>query len=145
MLMFGAQAAQTSQTLRLTSERLEQSPRSTPISHTLPITPVTPTSKHAAPIASDDDPILEDSPELETWLAGLDADPIRGRLNVRYAQYSPALQDAGLLELNDLLDLKLEKLAELGNMNWGTASRLLKFALTDHNKLLGKGNHSCLI
>ncbi|KAM6502833.1 hypothetical protein JOM56_002810 [Amanita muscaria] len=132
MMMFGAQALQF------------QSLRNAPAAvtdHTLvyppfpqqpaPAGPLPTTQKRSADLF-DVEP--EDSLELVSWLESLDTDPVRGKFNLNYAQYGPILGTHGFLEVNDLIDLTSDKLAELGGMTWGTANRILKFALADHQK-----------
>ncbi|KAF8224839.1 hypothetical protein L208DRAFT_1380934 [Tricholoma matsutake] len=46
------------------------------------------------------------------------------------------LEAHGLLEVNDLLDLTPDKLAELGGMAWGTTNHILKFAVTNYQKIV---------
>ncbi|KIL55692.1 hypothetical protein M378DRAFT_90510 [Amanita muscaria Koide BX008] len=132
MMMFGAQALQF------------QSLRNAPAAvtdHTLVYPPFPqqpapagplPTSQKRSADLFDVEP--EDSLELVSWLESLDTDPVRGKFNLNYAQYGPILGTHGFLEVNDLIDLTSDKLAELGGMTWGTANRILKFALADHQK-----------
>ena len=130
MMMFGAQALQFQSLRNAPAAVMEQTLAST--SHVAPSTPAL-NPKRSADLF-DVEP--EDSLELASWLESLDTDLVRGKFNVNYAQYGPTLGAHGFLEVNDLLDLTSDKLAELGGMAWGTANRMLKFAVTDHQKIV---------
>ncbi|KAJ6503538.1 hypothetical protein C8R45DRAFT_1091311 [Mycena sanguinolenta] len=52
-------------------------------------------------------------PEVETWLAELDSDPIRGRIKLNYSQYGACLIKNGLYELSDVAKVSVDKLIEL--------------------------------
>jgi hypothetical protein len=152
MMVFGAQALQF--------QGLRHTPAAVPMEHTLvsqpipqqpapapaplptsqvPSTPAALTLKRSAEF--DIEP--EYSPELVLWLKGLDADTVHGKFNLNYGQYGPGLTTHGFLEMNDLLDLTPDKLAELGGMAWGTANLILKFALTDYQKIAKHTKCTC--
>ncbi|KAF8229465.1 hypothetical protein L208DRAFT_1424146 [Tricholoma matsutake] len=143
MMMFGVQALQfqglchTPAAVPMEPQPIPQQPAVVPAPALLPTsqvpsTPATLTLKWSAEF--DIEP--EDSLELVSWLEGLNADTVRGKFNLNYGQYGPALAAHGLLEVNDLLDLMPDKLAELGGMVWGTANRILKFAVTNYQKIV---------
>jgi hypothetical protein len=76
-------------------------------------------------------------PLISQWLALLDGDTSRGEDNLDYSQYTDALRENGIIRLDDLLAIQTtEKLQALGGMNWGTASRLLRYAEEDRDDLL---------
>lgn len=137
-MLMGASALQTSQALRFATGGSEAPITPGPPHHTesVPQTPHTPSPTLQKRPADFNTPVeIENSPELSTWLFELNTDPVWGKLNVNYQQYSAALHNAGLLELTDLADLDTDKLVELGGMPFGTAKRVLKFASMDLLKL----------
>jgi len=74
-----------------------------------------------------------DVPDLDVWLASLDAHAIRGKNNINYVQYLTKFGEHGLIDLQDLEGLSAEKLQELCGMPFGTANRLVKFVAEDLN------------
>jgi hypothetical protein len=76
-------------------------------------------------------------PPISDWLASLDCDANHGEDNLNYSQYADALHQNGIIQLDNLFAVQTaEKLQVLGEMNWGTASRLLGFAEEDRDDLL---------
>ena len=94
-----------------------------PISTPTPFTP-TPTLKcHQEAIV--------DIPDLDVWLALVDAHVICGKNNINYLQYLAKFSEHGLLDLQDLKGLSAEKLQELCGMPFGMANLLVKFVARD--------------
>jgi hypothetical protein len=76
-------------------------------------------------------------PHISEWLMSLDRDANRGEDDINYSQYANSLRENGIIRLDDLLAVQTaEKLQKFGEMNWGTASRLLRFAEEDRDDLL---------
>jgi hypothetical protein len=72
-------------------------------------------------------------PDIATWLAGLDADPNRGRLNLNFSQYQNLLLENGFYELSDIANVLPEQLQKVlgGGMTFGLANRLVTHAKED--------------
>jgi hypothetical protein len=72
-------------------------------------------------------------PDIATWLAGLDADPNRGRLNLNFSQYQNLLLENGFYELSDIANVSPEQLQKVlgGKMTFGLANRLVTHAKED--------------
>ncbi|KAF8185554.1 hypothetical protein K438DRAFT_1973853 [Mycena galopus ATCC 62051] len=80
-----------------------------------------------------DVPTADICPDIGTWLAELDSDPIRGRININYSQYNDILLGQGFFELSDLANVSEEQLVTVmeGRMNFGVANRLVTYAKAD--------------
>jgi hypothetical protein len=85
-------------------------------------------SKHQVPI---------EYPDIMPWLSSLDADPFQGKKQLQFAQYRAALLENGIIDLSDVVLLTPEKLQELGWMNFGIASHLIRYAKEDEEELQG--------
>ncbi|KAF8183574.1 hypothetical protein K438DRAFT_1766861 [Mycena galopus ATCC 62051] len=72
-------------------------------------------------------------PDIAAWLTDLDLDPVRGRMQLNYAQYTLVLRDNGFFELSDLANVSAEQLLSVlnGGMNFGVANRLVTYAKED--------------
>ncbi|KAJ7447640.1 hypothetical protein FB451DRAFT_1411735 [Mycena latifolia] len=84
--------------------------------------------------ASEEFPSPDICPDIGTWLANLDSDPIRGRMKLNYMQYSDLLINDGFFELSDLTNVSADKLLSLpggDQMNFGIANRLVTYAKED--------------
>jgi len=94
-----------------------------PISAPTPFMPTPTLKRHQEGIV--------DVPDLDVWLASVDAHVIRGKNNINYLQYLAKFSEHSLLDLQDLEGLSAEKLQELCGMPFGTANRLVKFVAED--------------
>jgi hypothetical protein len=85
-------------------------------------------------LCSFDDMILY--PGMKVWLDSCDSHVIRGRDGENYAQYAGALLGQRFLRLDDFVELQVAELQAIcGDMELGTARRLLHFAQKDVAKL----------
>jgi hypothetical protein len=80
--------------------------------------------------------LADKSPDIDVWLTSLDQHPVRGRKQLNFAQYVEYLHANRIIELSDVVPLSADQLRELGGMNFGIASRLLRFATEDNEELL---------
>jgi hypothetical protein len=80
-----------------------------------------------------DAPVADLCPDIGTWLTQLDADPIRGRMNINYGQYNNILLEQGFFELSDLANVSAEQLVAVmeGRVNFGVVNRLVTYAKED--------------
>ncbi|KAH7918015.1 hypothetical protein BV22DRAFT_1134919 [Leucogyrophana mollusca] len=80
--------------------------------------------------------VVEDYPDIDEWLASLDRHPVRGRKSPNFSQYTAKLIENGITELGDLIHVSVEKLQELGGMNFGIANCMYRFAQEDNDALI---------
>lgn len=104
--------------------------------------PVSPAVTRKRASESDDEELNVRYPAITDWLETLDVDWERGSDGLNYVQYKDVLtgnEGLGLVRLDELLAIKTpEKLQELTKFNWGTASRLMRYAKEDSKKLIGQ-------
>jgi hypothetical protein len=83
-------------------------------------------------------------PELQHWLAELEANPTRNKHGEPFTKFADALVNTHkLFTIDDIVSLTATELAQVGNMEFGTASRLIRFARDDVVGL-EKSKRSCL-
>ena len=71
-------------------------------------------------------------PELQTWLGELEADQTRNKHSEQFTKFADTLvQTHKLFTIDDIVSLTAAELAQVGNMEFGTASRLIRFAKDD--------------
>jgi hypothetical protein len=70
--------------------------------------------------------------ELKPWFEELEGNQIRNKHAVKYTQYTDVLVDMHkLFTIEDLVSLTGAELAAVGNMEFGTALRIIRFAKED--------------
>lgn len=83
-------------------------------------------------------------PELQQWLADLEVNPTRNKHGEQFTKFADALVNTHkLFTIDDIVSLTATELAQVGNMEFGTASRVIRFA-KDDAAALEKSKRSCL-
>lgn len=88
-------------------------------------------SSPAAPASSPSKAPPSQNVELDQWLSQVDAHSERGKRNANYAQYQYALAKKGIFDLDDLVRLTDDQLAEFTGLELGFRERLFRFARED--------------
>ncbi|KAJ7664803.1 hypothetical protein B0H17DRAFT_1211161 [Mycena rosella] len=78
------------------------------------------------------------APDIQQWLSSLDSDPVRGRHNSYFVQYTQSLENSGILDLTDIEDLSAAEIAQFSTAPIGTVNRIVKYAKEDLAKLLNE-------
>jgi hypothetical protein len=103
-----------------------------PSSHNNYLTPSPPTQSSPLPSKRQATDAAIDYPTLDEWLEALEEHPTRNKHAEQYTQYARTLVDTHkLFTIEDLVPLTGSELANVGNMEFGTASRILRFARED--------------
>jgi hypothetical protein len=96
------------------------------------LTPSPPTHSSPLPPKRHATDVAVDYPALDEWLEMLEGNLTRNRHGEKYAQYARNLVDTHkLFTIEDLVPLSGSELAAVGNMEFGTASRILRYAKED--------------
>jgi hypothetical protein len=81
---------------------------------------------------------------LQTWLEELEANPTRNKHGEQFTKFADALVNTHkLFTIDDIVSLTATELAQVGNMEFGTASRVIRFA-RDDAAALEKSKRPCL-
>jgi hypothetical protein len=109
--------------------RSKRSPEQSPPHQRLyPSSPIATSTPKRSPFENSD----VDYPALKPWLASLDENPSRNKHNEEFSQYAPVLVDTlKLFTLEDVVSLPAKELAEVADIGYGTATRILRFARED--------------
>ena len=84
-------------------------------------------------------------PELEPWLEALKHNQIRNKHAIKYTQYTDVLVDTHkLFTIEDLVSLTGAELATVGNMEFGTASRIMPLCKGGRG-FVGKGEKNSFV
>ena len=99
---------------------------------------------HSPPLAarqvykrpSSNDGIDMEFPELKPWLEAIEKDLSRNKYGETFSQFAASLVDTHkLFTLKDIVSISAQDIATYGPMEFGTASRILRFAKEDINGL----------
>jgi hypothetical protein len=83
-------------------------------------------------------------PLLQVWLEELEANLTRNKHGEQFTKFADALVNTHkLFTIDDIVSLTATELAQIGNMEFGTASRIIRFA-RDDAAALEKSKRLCL-